>query len=80
MLYALYASLRQRFSCRKLALSASARLRVKFMHHCYHCGRTIEDATKSLAVMVVYSAQEGRSGDSNRGFGPLVLKSCLNQP
>jgi hypothetical protein len=33
------------------------------MHHCYHCGRTIDDATKSLAVMIVES-NSGRLGSA----------------
>jgi hypothetical protein len=34
------------------------------MPHCYHCGRTIEDATKALAVLIVES-HSGRLGSAH---------------
>ena len=39
-------------------------LLVTTMHHCYHCGREIHDATRSLHVMIIES-HSGRLGTAH---------------
>ena len=34
------------------------------MHHCFHCGRAVTDATKAFAIMIVES-HSGRLGSAH---------------